>query len=360
MSSVSTQIVIDDELMEYEIRDQSHGGLFSKRPRKAYDAPPMFQVIHDCPRPRSESVFATKTSPAALAQPVEPAELFIESYLVGQSSPDATKTRFGTEFSPNCPVTPKNAKGAASPDNAPTEIDQETYDQLVDGVPSEPPAGLEPSDDSVPGTLKRKLQFDAAACGLGDDSGSSPKSFENDEIPVEPHLKSDEGVAGDSLDVDIFEDDKPDEGDCPMENLIPGEPALDIKSNEDGGSSGNDVVHSESPTSVAPSVPNDDARVDGENKPREYKTTEKHRSNSNNWHKKWVSKGVPRPQKSEEASSSTDRPQNLAKAKDSFISQWIKDSNLPPSNERRKLACKAWMESQVRADLMAGRAGIQK
>jgi hypothetical protein len=78
MSSVSSQIVVDDELMEYEVCN-SNGGLFNKRARKAYDVPPMFQVIRDdCPRPRSESLCLTKTSPAALAQPVEP-EVFIES-----------------------------------------------------------------------------------------------------------------------------------------------------------------------------------------------------------------------------------------------------------------------------------------
>ena len=79
MSSISTQVVVDDDLMEYEVkRNSTDVGLFSKRARKAYDTPPMFQVIHDCPRPRSESLCVTKTSPATLAQPVEP-EVFIES-----------------------------------------------------------------------------------------------------------------------------------------------------------------------------------------------------------------------------------------------------------------------------------------
>ena len=79
MSSISTQIVLDDGLMEYELQNTGNG-LFSKRARKAYDTPPMFQVIHDCPRPRSENLCVTKTAAASsiLAQPVEP-EVFIES-----------------------------------------------------------------------------------------------------------------------------------------------------------------------------------------------------------------------------------------------------------------------------------------
>ena len=68
-------------------------------------------------------------------------QLFHLRYLVGQPSPNPTKTRFGTELSPN------NALGAESPNRAPTEIDQEGWGQSVDGIPSDPAADLELLDD---------------------------------------------------------------------------------------------------------------------------------------------------------------------------------------------------------------------
>lgn len=106
----------------------------------------------------------------------------------------------------------------------------------------------------------------------------------------------------------------------------------------------------------------------------EYKTSEKARENSRKWHQKWISKGVPRVS----ASTSTPTPSaataaaapsnpplsdggvSLAKVKDQFISKWIKESNMAPSNERRAAAIKAWMASQERANFLAGREGVQK
>ena len=94
-----------------------------------------------------------------------------------------------------------------------------------------------------------------------------------------------------------------------------------------------------------------------------YKTSQKHRDNSTSWHKKWVSKGVPRgaaKAKAKASSTASDRKPTLAKAKDMFISEWITKCDLPASNDRRTMAIKAWMDSDVRANLMAGRAGVQK
>ena len=268
--------------------------------------------------------------------------------MVGQPSPNPTKTRFGTELSPN------NAY-------SPTEIDPDfEWDQSVGRIPSEFEAGLEQVDDSQPGTLQRKLQFDAAACGLGDDNGSSPKSTH--EVSFE------EGEKEEYLWFTVAEDGPPMDGSLPDDSL-------EIKSN--GGDAHVGDLVGENPTpEVAENGPEghngagdhlleDALDKEVEKQERKYKTTPAHRNNSTKWHQKWISKGVPRTQEPKrgaksKASSSTGRPQNLVQAKDSFISQWIKDSNLPPSNDRRKEAIKAWMESPLRANLMAGRAGVQK
>ena len=119
------------------------------------------------------------------------------------------------------------------------------------------------------------------------------------------------------------------------------------------------------------------------------------RENSRNWHKKWISKGVPRVAKDADTKatekskkSETTNPKgkgkgieknkkedkkdeilvdpelvpmwNLSKARDAFVTQWIAQSDMPPSNERRKAAMEAWMQSQMRANFLAGRKGVQK
>ena len=234
---------------------------------------------------------------------------------------------------------------------SPTEVDPDfEWDESMLGIPSETEAGLEQVDDSEPGTLQRKLRFDAAACGLGDDNGSSPKSthevsFEEGEKDGPP---MDGSLPDDSLEI------KSDVGDAHVDDLVGENPTPEVAENgpEGHNGAGNPVL--------------EDALDKELEKPeRKYKTTSAHRKNSTKWHQKWISKGVPRTQEPKrgaksKASASTDRPQNLVQAKDSFISQWIKDSNLPPSNDRRTLAIKAWMESPLRANLLAGRAGVQK
>ena len=71
MTSLSTQIEIDDGVMEYEpkprpmfLRDGCGTGAAIKKPA--------FQVIHDMSRPRSQSLCLVKSLPPAIAQPVEP------------------------------------------------------------------------------------------------------------------------------------------------------------------------------------------------------------------------------------------------------------------------------------------------
>ena len=97
------------------------------------------------------------------------------------------------------------------------------------------------------------------------------------------------------------------------------------------------------------------------------------RFNSQIWHTKWVSKGVPKIPKnptptdagapgarSSSSSSPTDLTGSLSAARDQFIKSWIEGSGLPKSNDRRKRALEAWMASSRRAELMAARSGTQK
>lgn len=113
---------------------------------------------------------------------------------------------------------------------------------------------------------------------------------------------------------------------------------------------------------------------------------EKKRATSRAWHAKWVSKGVPRPAPAvagqvqdagpapvagqdggpvpvagpgPDGAAAVNRPLNMRDHCARFVRRWLSESNLPPSNERRLLAYKAWMESAERAALMAGQAGVQ-
>ena len=106
--------------------------------------------------------------------------------------------------------------------------------------------------------------------------------------------------------------------------------------------------------------------ADAEGQAREQRARDAHRANSALWHKRWVSKGVPRAAAAAvpeghgpEPVDGQPRFATLAKARDWFISDWISKSEMPPSQQRRKSACDAWMESSLRADIMAGRLGLQ-
>ena len=100
------------------------------------------------------------------------------------------------------------------------------------------------------------------------------------------------------------------------------------------------------------------------------------RINSRKWHQEWVSKGVPR---AAEKPESNDQPRidpevapspaaaatpavasSMAKIREKFITEWIEASGLPKSQERFRAACKAWMESDTRAEIMSTRLGVQR
>ena len=107
---------------------------------------------------------------------------------------------------------------------------------------------------------------------------------------------------------------------------------------------------------------------------------ERKRANSRAWHAKWESKGVLKKQKTEDAAqpeapapsaasaSASATPaergpetfSSLHEARNFFVADWIRRSDMPQSKERHAAACKAWMESHLRANFMASRQQIQK
>lgn len=71
MTGLSTQIVIDDSLMEYELPGHSaHDGSLLKKARMEPSPKNSFKVIHDLERPRSQSLCLVQM-PARFARPVE-------------------------------------------------------------------------------------------------------------------------------------------------------------------------------------------------------------------------------------------------------------------------------------------------
>ena len=85
-----------------------------------------------------------------------------------------------------------------------------------------------------------------------------------------------------------------------------------------------------------------------------------HRENSRAWHEKWVRKGVPRQNAGQPLPEPMPAgPMNMRDHANRFITEWVQNSEMPPSVERRRAACAAWMVSEERANLIAGRAGVQ-
>lgn len=86
MSSISTQIVVDDELMEYEL-DTTYGQWKPWKPPQTVrekDEKKECIFIRDTPRPASKSMFlAASPSPSVLAQPVTPGSVQYESQWFG-------------------------------------------------------------------------------------------------------------------------------------------------------------------------------------------------------------------------------------------------------------------------------------
>ena len=215
---------------------------------------------------------------------------------------------------------------------AATEIDEDGFDP--GSLDLEDPA---PVDDN-PGKLSRKLRFDSEAL-----DSSPPGTFVKQFLA--PPRESEPAPF-----VDVFEDFQPETTPLESEEVaVPVEEMMDTMLDDE-------IDKGTAAPTPEPVVENTEPVE------KKYKTSETHRSNSSNWHKKWVSAGVPRASNASSSStaSSETTKVTLTQAKDKFIAEWIKSSNLPPSNERRSLAIKAWMDSSARAEYLAGRAGVQK
>lgn len=81
MSSLSSQVVVDDELMEYEVGKTNHDGGMFGRNKGVHPPTRDFQVIHDCPRPKSMALYLPSV-PFVPALPVGiPVESSSKQYL---------------------------------------------------------------------------------------------------------------------------------------------------------------------------------------------------------------------------------------------------------------------------------------
>ena len=287
--------------------------------------------------------------------------------------------------------------GGRGLDGAETEIDQE------DSQDPSHLAGLEESPlDEAPGTLKRKLQFDAAECGLtsGDEDLGFLRSW-GDLVGEEIIPNHDKEDTMDVEDTDLFglpqaETQETHEGSFVVP--IPGFPVdpVDVEESEMFDEQLDDEI--EKSSQMMESKPKEDEQQEDEqqqddsqskeDQKKQFKTSEKQRENSRNWHKKWISKGVPRedqskkvpkpvpksmitkkekskeklgkPATSSSSSLSSKPAKNLAQAKDFFITKWIEGCGMDPSNDRRTAAINAWMNSSERSDFIAGQKGSQK
>eukprot|EP00435_Cladocopium_sp_Y103_P059566 s80_g21.t1 len=271
-----------------------------------------------------------------------------------------------------------------------TDLDD---DSQIDKNLETPFTGSQPDKDLVTGCPREMTFFDYLEDTNGEGHDYPPVS-NHDYPPVSNH-----GTLKRSLHADfssVADDTQPKTKDLP-EPTCPERVAGDSDTTV-----GDDVVEVKTPE-LEPEggQPETESKPEGsepvkkkvkkETKPKTEAQIMAHRRNSNNWHSKWLSKGVPRtepkkvskPKKSMKvkdeskggkkgksapatasAAPATDGPGqavlSLSKAKDDFVSDWISKSNLPPSNARRNAAVKAWLESDLRANLMAQRAGVQK
>ena len=163
------------------------------------------------------------------------------------------------------------------------------------------------------------------------------------------------------------------------------------------------------PHAPAPPAPVVPAAIPRPLDPEEKAKLEKKRKVSRDWHAKWIRAGVPRKPKTPSLQHTSDgssgggapdsevpaplpkspapRPddqdgdsaaagaeaaakaaaaaapssfENLSKARDWYITEWISTCGMPRGNERRQAAVEAWMKSDLRSSLVAGRKGMTK
>lgn len=146
-------------------------------------------------------------------------------------------------------------------------------------------------------------------------------------------------------------------------NEIPG-PSAEAPSAMSGGVPGEDpgaVNTGEVPGEDPGAGTEPNTGDDEEAQKKKERKAEMKRISSNKWHEKWISKGVPRAPKDESQSQSepSSRPANMRDACAQFVSKWINESGMQPSNDRRKKAYEAWMSSDERSKLLAGKSNVQ-
>ncbi|CAK9005671.1 unnamed protein product [Durusdinium trenchii] len=201
-------------------------------------------------------------------------------------------------------------------------------------------------------------------------TGDDPKDFKND--PQMPSFQN-----------DLEDSQVPFDPTCPMhDEALAGQAPVHMdpyEVKEPGQQGPPPAVQTEGDKSAPmPSNPKIDANVsDGVDAPQlssEEKKRELARINSRKWHAEWISKGVPRGTSNEEppaalnpavapspaAAASPAVASSMAKVREKFITEWIEASGLPKSQDRFRLACKAWMESTTRAEIMSTRMGVQR
>ena len=320
---IHTQVVVDDDLMEYEVRSSSAWGRSEPdRPAKVQKS---FHSIRDLPRPSAHSFCLRKPLTEVMAQPVEP-----------------------------CATPQRKRSDIYSPDSQPIYPYLETQiDTQMDGFGNEPEmdGSGEAGDEEI--------------CGV-------PVPF------VEPIFKA--TLQPDGGDVPVVVPSTQVVESQPMaQELVEERPAL--KRSQPLDTEGVDAIFDaegpQEPSSGHADVPaatDSQLTVAAAPDERAERSKQAHRENSALWHSRWHSKGVPRlPQEEHQRAEPAppvvaaeapvqDGPprfESLAKARDWFISDWISKSEMPPSHQRRKSACDAWMASSLRADIMAGRVGLQ-
>ena len=203
------------------------------------------------------------------------------------------------------------------------------------------------------------------------DGGDIPDMMEDGDIP-EPVPKSPETVASEPAS-QLFNETQPE----PEENKP------DSEENQPEENEENQPEENHPP--VAPARGGARPRIDEAGLTQfERAQLEKKRASSRAWHQKWESKGVPKkartdqpqlrgnsPPQQPEQPDQPDQPAgqseplrainfgSLDEARTSFVRDWISNSSMPQSVERRNLALRAWMASPLRAEMMASRTGTQ-
>lgn len=317
---IHTQVVVDDDLMEYEYEVRSSSAWGRSEPDRPAKVQKSFHSIRDLPRPSAGAFCLVKPRAEVMAQPVEPV---------------ATPQR-------------KTSSGIYSPESQPQDghpyypyLESQMDTQMDDGFGNEPEI-----DGSDQGGYE---EISGVAVPLVEPTFMAPPQPDGgDGLVIVPSTQAVESQPK-------------------AQELAEERPALKRSQPLEA-----DVVDAISDAQAPQEPSSGHADVPEQRGQRDQRAKEVHRANSALWHSKWVSKGVPRvPAEDQQqpapplvvaeepVQDGLPRFPSLGKARDWYISDWISKCGMPPSHQRRKSACDAWMASSLRADIMAGRIGLQ-